>query len=104
MSDLGSITELRNVIRKMHGAEATHRESISVREVFEGQTVWDGIVEVFHLHEHSKTDTVYAWMHDTGDPGKAVQHVTVLHIHPALSPLAAVRAFLIQEFRNAQPT
>jgi hypothetical protein len=29
--------------------------------------------------------------------------VTVLHIHPALSPVAAVRAFIVQEFRNASP-
>jgi hypothetical protein len=27
----------------------------------------------------------------------------VLHIHPALSPVAAVRAFIVQEFRNASP-
>ncbi len=98
-----NIDELKAIITEMHGVEATHRESVPVREVFQGQTVWDGIVEVFHLHGHPKTDTVYAWMHDTGDPGRAAQHVTVLHIHPALSPLAAVRAFLVQEFRNAQP-
>lgn len=39
-----------------------------------------------------------------GFVGKKEKHVnprpvTVLHIHPALSPFAAVRAFIIQEFR-----
>jgi hypothetical protein len=76
---------------------------VPVKEVFRGETVWDGIVEVFHLAGHSQTDKVYAWLHDTGDPSKAALPVTVLHIHPALSPLAAVRAFIVQEFRNAQP-
>jgi hypothetical protein len=27
--------------------------------------------------------------------------VTVLHIHPALTPLAAVQAFILQEMENA---
>jgi hypothetical protein len=62
----------------------------------------EGIVEVFHLHGHPDTQTAYAWSHDTDDPSSPKRHVTVLHIHPALSPLDAVRAALIQEFRNAQ--
>lgn len=102
MGEPRSITELRNVIRDLHGAEATHRESVPVKEVFRGETVWDGIVEVFHLQGHPKTDTAYAWLHDSGIPGSAPQPVTVLHVHPALSPLAAVRAFIMQGYLNAQ--
>jgi hypothetical protein len=94
------IEELRDVIQKLHGGKATHRESVPVKEVFQGETVWDGIVEVFHLEGHPLTDRVYAWMHDTGDPSKPPKHVTVLHIHPVLSPVEAVRAFIIQEFRS----
>jgi hypothetical protein len=97
------IEELRDVIHKLHGVEATHLESVSVHEVFQGQTVWRGIVEVFHLEGHPKTDTAYAWLHDTGDPDKPFKPVTVLRIHPALSPLSAVRAFIVQEFKaNAE--
>jgi len=99
---MSHIDTLREAIHKLHGAHATHRESVPVKEVFQGETVWDGIVEVFDLHGHPKTDTAYAWLHDTGDPARDFQHVTVLHLHPALSPAAAVRAFLVQEFRNAQ--
>lgn len=100
---MSHIDTLREAIHKLHGAKATHRESVPVKEVFNGEMVWDGIVEVFDLHGHPKTDTAYAWLHDTGDPARDAQHVTVLHIHPALSPAAAVRAFIVQEFRNAQP-
>ena len=39
------IEELKDVIRKLHGVESTHRESVPVKEVFNGKTVWDGIVE-----------------------------------------------------------
>jgi hypothetical protein len=96
------IDQLRDVIHHLHGGEATHRESVPVVETWQGKTVWQGVVEVFHLKGHPKTDTVYAWLHDTGEPGADPQHVTVLHIHPALTPLDAVRAFLMQEYRNAQ--
>jgi hypothetical protein len=95
------IDELRAAIHKLHGGEATHRESVPVKEVFNGETVWDGIVEVFHLEGHPKANTAYAWLHEAGD-SKPVQHVTVLHVPPVVSPLTAVRAFIIQEFRNAQ--
>ena len=93
------IEELRDAIHKLHGVKATHLESVPVHETFQGQTVWDGIVEVFRLEGHPKTDTAYAWLHDTGDPEKQFRPVTVLRIHPALSPLDAVRAFIIQEFK-----
>jgi hypothetical protein len=97
---MSHIEELRDVIHKLHGGKATHEESVPVKEVFRGETVWDGVVEVFRLDEHPLTNRVYAWMHDTGDPSKPKQNVTVLHIDPALSPAKAVRAFIIQEFRN----
>lgn len=94
----GHIQELREAIQKLHGAAATHKESVAVKEEFQGQTVWDGVVEVFHLEGHPLTDRAYAWFHDTGHK---VVPVTVLHIHPALTPAAAVRAFIVQEYRNA---
>ena len=94
------IGELRDVIRKLHGAEATHVESVRVKETFQGKAVWDGIVEVFDLHGHPKASRVYAWAHDTDDPTKPRRHVTVLHIPPVTSPAAAVKAAIVQEFRN----
>jgi hypothetical protein len=99
---MSHIDELKEVIHKLHGGTATHRESVPVKDVFNGETVWDGIVEVFHLEGHPKANTAYAWLHDTGDSSKPIQHVTVLHVPPVVSPLTAVRTFIIQEFRNAQ--
>ena len=51
---MSHIEELREAIHKLHSAKATHRESVPVKEVFNGETVWDGIVEVFHLEGHPK--------------------------------------------------
>ena len=96
-----NIEELRDVIRQLHNADAVHVKSVPVTETWQGQTVWDGVVEVFDLTGHPKTNRVYAWSHETDDPKHPVNHVTVLHIPPAVSPETAVRAALVQEFRNA---
>lgn len=97
---MSHIDELREAIHKLHGGKATHSMSVPVKEVFKGETVWDGIVEVFHLEGHPKANTAYAWLHDTGDPKSPIKHVTVLHVPPVVSPLTAVRAFIVQEFRS----
>jgi len=97
---MNNIEELKDVIHRLHGATATHRESVPVKEVFQGQTIWDGVVEVFDLKGHPKTHIAYAWSHDTDEPENPRRHVTVLHIDPALSPLLAVRAAIMQEYRN----
>ncbi len=98
---MNPIEELKSVIHKLHGATATHRASVPVKEVWMGQTVWDGIVEVFDLHGHPKANTAYAWSQDADDPDKQTLHFTVLHIPPAVSPETAVRAVIAQEYRNA---
>ena len=46
------------VINKLHGGKAKHIESVPVTELFNGQVVWDGVVEVFKLKGHPKTDKV----------------------------------------------
>jgi hypothetical protein len=92
------IQELGDVIHHLHGAKATHLESVPVTETFQGNTVWDGIVEVFQLAGHPKTDRVYAWIHATDDPAHPKRHVTVLHVPPVVSPLTAVQAVIAQDY------
>ena len=94
------IQELQGVIHNLHHAKAQHLESVPVKETFQGQTVWDGVVEVFLLTGHPKTDKVYAWIHATDDPKRPKRHVTVLHIPPVVSPKTAVQAAIIQEFKE----
>jgi hypothetical protein len=94
------IQELRDVIHHLHGATARHLESVPVIETFQGKTVWDGVVEVFQLTGHPKTDKVYAWIHETDDPKNPKRHVTVLHIPRVVSPQTAVQAAIVQEFRE----
>lgn len=98
------ISELQDVIRRLHGVESKHIESVPVKETFQGKTVWEGIVEVFELQRHPKAPRVYAWAHDIDDPKEPRRHVTVLHITPVTSAAAAVRAAIVQEFRSLEPT
>jgi hypothetical protein len=97
------VEELRDVIRKLHGVKSTHIQSVPVKEVHNGKTVWEGIVEVFELHGHAKANTAYAWAHETGNSSNPKRHVTVLHVPPAVSPETAVRAAIAQEFRSLDP-
>ncbi len=98
------IDELREIILRVHGVAAKHVESVPVKETFQGKTIWDGIVEVFELRDHPKAPRVYAWAHATDDPKQPKRHVTVLHIAPVTSAVLAVRAAIVQEFRNAETT
>ena len=75
--------------------DSTYVETVPVKEVFQGKTMWDGEVEVFDLHDHDKTDRVYAWAFDDDNGEKRT--VTVLHIPPTTSPENAVRASIISE-------
>ena len=88
------------MIRRLHGVESKHVESVPVKEMFQGRTVWDGVVEVFELHGHPKAPRVYAWSHDADGPKK--RHVTVLHVAPVTSAVEAVRAAIVQEFRTSE--
>ncbi len=100
MTDHSYIVELQNVIFSLHDVRSTHLGAVRVKESFRGQTVWDGMVEIFDLHDHPLSPKAYAWSHDTDDSENPKRHVTVLHVRPVTSPQAAVRAAIVQEYRN----
>jgi len=96
------LKELQDVIRRLHGVESKHVESVPVKETFQGQTVWEGDVEVFDLADHPKASRVYAWSHETDDPDNPRQHITVLQIPPAITPLKAVQVAIAGMFREQE--
>src|SRR5579863_8406074 len=95
----GYLQELQDVIRRLHGVESEHIESVPVKETFQGRTVWEGVVEVFELIGHPKAPRAYAWTQEAD--GKK-RHVTVLHTDKVSSPVLAVRAAIVQEFRESE--
>jgi hypothetical protein len=97
---VSDIEELKDAIRRLYGVEATHIESVPVKETFKMEPIWEGVVEVFGLHGHPDAPRAYAWVSKTEDPQKPKQPVTILHIPPITSPVAAVRAAILEEFRQ----
>lgn len=57
-------------------------QSVPVREVFQGQMIWIGVVEVFALAGHPKAKKAYGWSHAEGKDDAGERFVTVLEIPP----------------------
>ncbi|MDO8751873.1 MAG: hypothetical protein Q7K03_12150 [Dehalococcoidia bacterium] len=87
--------QLKEAIRNLHGCDSTWIESAPVKETFQGQTVWEGTVQVFDLIGHPTAKRCYAWSHAT--KGTKRRFVAVLHQGPVDSPEKAVRAAIVQE-------
>ena len=75
------IDNLQAVIGKMHECGSTHVESVSVHEVFQGQTVWQGVIEVFDLSGHPKAKRAYAWAFQDG---AVTRYVAVRRFPPSI--------------------
>ena len=92
------IKNLQDAIRQLHCCESKHIDTIPVTEKFQGETIWDGEVEVFSITGHPIAHRCYAWGYD-GDDGKL--HCTaVLELPPVNSAQSAVRAAIVQQVRN----
>ena len=51
-------------MESQHGGTATFVQAVPVHEVFEGKTVWDGVVHVFDLAGHPTANRAYAWSYE----------------------------------------
>jgi len=91
------ITKLKDTIRATHGCESLHVESVPLKEVFEGQTAWEGTVEVFDLVAHPQAKRAYAWSYRDGDQNKTI---AVLGIPPVDSPQTAVKASIAAQAKS----
>jgi hypothetical protein len=78
------LEQLRQAIRQQHGVDATHLRSDPVR-----LPIWDGVVEVFAIAGHGRTNIAYAWTQELDDGER--RHVAVLRLSPVLTASAAVR-------------
>lgn len=81
---------LRTAIRAVHGCDSAHVETTKVTELWEGQLVWTGDVEVFDLVAHPLAQQAFAWSYKA-DNGR-IQSVAVLKVPPIETPSDAVRA------------
>ncbi len=90
---------LSKAVTDLHGCEASWVESVLVKEIFHGEIVWEGTVQVFDLSGHLTATRCDAWSYLLDETGKR-KFVAVLHEGVVDSPRAAVRAAIAAEFRS----
>ncbi len=90
---------LQKAILDLHGCKSKWIESVPVKEVFEGETAWEGVVQVFDLEDHPTAKRCYVWSHAIDDSKKR-KFFAVLHQGPVKSAQDAVRAAIVSEIRK----
>ena len=96
------LAQVQVAVSQLHDCGAVYVKTVPVQEVFQGETIWQGDVEVFDLHGHPKAKRAYAWSHFDGKKDERTQFVAVLEIPPVDSPQAAVKVAIAHEVRKSQ--
>ena len=94
-----NITQLQTAVERMHNCTAQWIEPVQVKEEFQDQIVWKGVVQVFKLIDHPSANKCYAWSYIIDELGKR-KFIAVLHEGPVNSPQNAVKAAIVNEFKK----
>jgi hypothetical protein len=91
--------QLKHAVESQHGGTATFVQSVPVHESHNGQTVWNGAVQVFDLADSPSGATrAYGWSAAVEGSTKR-RFFAVLHTGPITGPVEAVRAAIVAEAR-----
>jgi hypothetical protein len=96
------IAQLQVAVSQLHNCGALWRETVPVHEVFKGETVWQGDVELFDLNGHPKAKRAYAWSHLDGEKDERTRVVAVLEIPPVTSAETAVKVSIVKDVKQAK--
>ena len=89
---MNRLDRIKQAVELAAGCKAVHADTEAVVEVFRGQVIWEGVVEIFNLQGHPKAKRAYGW--ETGE-GKEARYTAVLEIPPVTSSNTAVRAAIV---------
>jgi hypothetical protein len=92
--------QLKQAVERTHGGVATLAQSVPVRETFDGNLVWEGVVHIFDLTGHPTAIRAYAWSSPIEGSTKR-RFFAALHTARINSPLEAVRAAIVAEDRRS---
>lgn len=90
--------DLAACVEGLHDCKAQFRESVHVKDVFEDQTAWEGEVYVFDIEGNPDATICYAWSSQVNGSDNR-KFYAVLHKPPVDSPLAAVRAAFMADYK-----
>jgi hypothetical protein len=94
-----SVDDLRKCIERLHHCEARLSHVSEVSESFQGMPAWQGVVCVFDLTGHPTATRAYAWSSPIEGSTKR-RFYAVLHVPPVASAADAVRAAIVQDYRE----
>lgn len=100
MNEVGT-DQLKDAVERTHGGTAHYVESVQVKEEFDGNVVWEGVVSVFDLTGNPTAKVAYAWSAPVEGSGSR-RFYAVLGAPPIDSAQDSVRAAIVQEFRESQ--
>ena len=86
------IEHFQRAILDLHGLQSHHVGSVRVHETFEGKA-WDGIVEIFQVHDYTLARFAYAWNYQ--DDAGETRRAAVLGVPPINLARDAVKAFIV---------
>lgn len=92
---------LQNAVEGQHGCSATFERVERVVERYEGQPVWAGPVHIFKIRGHPAATICYAWSDPVPDSDRR-RIYAVLQAGPVTSAAEAVRAAIVQGYREAR--
>jgi hypothetical protein len=84
-------------VEHLHQCSAVHVQTVPVHETFQGQTVWQGEVEVFDIIGHPKAKRCYGWSY-----GEPEEFITILELPPVKSPQSAVKVGVSYQVKKAR--
>jgi len=99
-NDREHIERVKLALEHLHNCTAIYRATVPVREVFRGQTVWEGDVEVFDLTGHQKAKRAYGW---SETPPNGERFFAVLETPQIKSALDAVRVSIVADAKKEKP-
>jgi hypothetical protein len=91
------IDRLGLTIEHLHNCSASHAKTQYVKEVFQGETAWEGDVEIFSLSGHPKAHWCYGWSY-----GEPEQFITILDLPPVDSPQSAVKVGVAYQIKKGK--
>jgi hypothetical protein len=90
---------LTEAIRNLHDCKATWVGSVPVKETFEGEFVWEGVVQIFDVTGHPSATRCYAWSYVIDEKTQKRKFFAVLHQGYVDSPLNAIRSAIVADSR-----
>jgi hypothetical protein len=84
------IENIKAAVEKRFG-RAQYVAPALVKEIFHGETVWEGVVETFDISLNPTVKRAYGFMYREGDE---TRFATVAHTDHVNSPEMAVKAFI----------